>query len=213
MNGFTLAAATAGSPSAILATLTGVSRTLANFLLPQLAARQRGSTGSVPSAADVAATVNAAVADASSSALFAAELAALVAALPPSPPPLNGVAVDGYLAGCDLTTTYDGAVASSDTSGAFLFSPAPRYGSIRVAPSRQCLDSLTGIPLSTASQGLSSPVTSVRPLVVSPFTTLIQAVVDAHAGYDALGAQALVASALGLQGLSSQLLSYDPVGG
>ena len=73
-------------------------------------------------------------------------------------------------------------------------------------------DSLTGIALSTASQGLSAPVSNVDPFVVSPFTTLIQAVVDANAGYDAQGAQALVTSALGLSGLPTQLLSYDPVG-
>ena len=118
--------------------------------------------------------------------------------------------MDGYLSGCTLVASESGATAVSSTNGSFSFSPSPRYGSIDISPNPACKDSLTGIPLSTASQGLCAPVSNVNPLVVSPFTTLVQAVVDADAGYDASSATLLVASALGLDGVP--LLTYDPVG-
>ena len=84
--------------------------------------------------------------------------ASIILPPPPSVAVLNGIVVDGYYSGCTILAA-DGRTTTSDANGNFNFVPSPEVGSvITTLPGAGCIDTLTGVPLSHASQALASPV-------------------------------------------------------
>ena len=147
---------------------------------------------------------------------------------PPGPTPtpttmsVSGYAVDGYVAGATINCLYQGAVVATTTSdglGKFALN----------LPAGQSCDTLEsiggidiGITLNDTSDDLhrpdrvmraalpaGTPAADLAKVVVSPLSTLVEALVDA--GSTPAAAEALVKSSLGIPA-GTPLLTTDPAG-
>ena len=123
----------------------------------------------------------------------------------PAAPTINGLAVDGPLAGATVTfTECNNATTTTKSDGTFTFPQGCTSSPVTVTGG---IDTATDLPFTGEIKAPARTATEQNTIVVSPITTLIQASIAA--GATPAEATQQIATALGLA--DKDLLSIDPM--
>ncbi|MGX5698869.1 hypothetical protein ACWKWF_04560 [Acinetobacter kookii] len=123
----------------------------------------------------------------------------------PAAPTINGLAVDGPLAGATVTfTECNNATTTTKSDGTFTFPQGCTSSPVTVTGG---IDTATNLPFTGEIKAPARTATEQNTIVVSPITTLIQASITA--GATPAEATQKIATALGLA--DKDLLSIDPM--